>query len=66
MKTREGGHSFLGSDLFFVSIENKNGIQLTFSENDHEFYPEWSPTTNQIAYFELKSGIIFIADIVIN
>jgi len=65
-KTKDDGHILLGSDLFIADIDNKNETQLTFTENDFEFRPEWSPTSNQITFYEYNSGVIYIADVVIN
>lgn len=55
----DDGNSITSSDLYIIDIEGNNKMQLTYTPDKIEEFPDWSPSGKDIAYNELKSGKIF-------
>lgn len=63
VETRETGEDVLGSELFIITIVNKQILQLTDTPNEMETDPAWSFDGNKIAYWTENTGKIFVVKI---
>ncbi|MGE5350843.1 MAG: hypothetical protein ACM3P0_02085 [Acidobacteriota bacterium] len=64
--TKDDGHVVLGSDIYLISSDGTQKWQLTNTPDVFEWEPDWSPDNKQIVFSDLKTGIIYIADIIKN
>ena len=64
MNDKDDGSKFLSSDIFVVSADGVNRIQLTNTSDKIEMYPEWSPKSDKIV-FNTDAGEIYLMNIAI-
>ncbi len=60
--TRENQYQYISSDLFIVDAEGRENKQITFSKNELEMRPDWSPDGKQIACD--SNGKIILIDLI--
>ncbi len=63
MVTRDDGHQYLASDIYVASVDGKQKINLTHSDDLLEMNPSWSPDGKSIAFDEHRSGRIYVLKI---
>ncbi|MFA5803480.1 MAG: hypothetical protein WC879_02445 [Melioribacteraceae bacterium] len=61
MDDRDDGEQIISSEIFLLSADGKEKIQLTDSKEIHEQFPEWSPTMNTIVCHTNDGKIIFLS-----
>jgi dipeptidyl aminopeptidase/acylaminoacyl peptidase len=54
------GHDYVSFDLYVVSADGTNRIQLTDTANEFEVDPSWSPDATRIAFRAEKSGNVSV------
>jgi Tol biopolymer transport system component len=59
MEDRDNGMNVTSSNLFLISADGREKIQLTNSEDVHEMYPQFSPSGNEIV-FNSSEGNIYL------
>lgn len=57
------GHYMLGSELYAINADGSGRKQLTFTPDIIEVDSRWSTDGRHITFWDLKSNIIYIADI---
>ena len=62
MNDKDDGLNYISSDIYVVSEDGQNKINITNTVNEIEMYPEWSFDGRKIVYHNL-SGEIFIAEL---
>ena len=62
--TEDDGHFITGSEIYVINADGTGRTQLTFTPDEIELSPHWSPAGKKIAYYSEKSGRIFTADII--
>lgn len=61
MDDKDNGQTIISSDIYLLSIDGKNKIQLTESKDAHEQFPEWSPSMNAIVCHTADGKIIYLS-----
>jgi len=62
--SQDDGHVITGSDLFLTNSDGSQRWQLTKTPNMFEELPDWLPDGKQIVYSDIKTGTIYIADLI--
>ncbi|MCX6151602.1 MAG: hypothetical protein NTX22_13830 [Ignavibacteriales bacterium] len=57
MIDKSDGHNFTSSDIWAVTSDGKNKVQLTFTDDQIELYPDWSPAGDKIVYHTLNGNV---------
>ncbi len=65
MRDKDNGYTYTESDLFVISSDGKDEVQLTDTPAEIEMYGEWSPGGKEIIYHNEK-GEIYILKLKIN
>ena len=60
------GHAITGSDLYLTNSDGSQRWQLTNTPYIFEEWPDWSPDNKQIVFSDVKTGTIYIADLIKN
>jgi Tol biopolymer transport system component len=60
MNDKDDGHKLLSSDIFAVSPDGKNVVQLTSTAGVMELNPQCSPTENKIVCNSADGAIIIL------
>ena len=63
MVAEDDGHNYTKSDLYALSIDGEERINLTASTDLIAMNPDWSPQGNQIAFDSPDNGSIYILNI---
>jgi len=61
MDDKDDGEKVTSSEIFLLSADGKEKIQLTDSKEIHEQFPEWSPTMNAIVCHTSDGKIIYLS-----
>ena len=61
MDDKDDGNTIISSDIYLLSADGKNKIQLTESKDSHEQFPEWSPSMNAIVCHTAEGKIIYLS-----
>lgn len=61
MDDKDDGERVTSSEIFLLSSDGKEKIQLTNSKEIHEQFPEWSPTMNAIVCHTNDGKIIYLS-----
>ncbi len=61
MDDRDDGVQIVSSEIFLLSVDGKEKIQLTDSKEVHEQFPEWSPNMNAIVCHTNEGKIIYLS-----
>jgi Tol biopolymer transport system component len=64
--SEDDGHKITGSELYLINSDDSQQWQLTNTPNIIEEYPDWSPDNKKIAFSDINTGIIYIADLIKN
>lgn len=63
MVAEDDGHNYTKSDLYALSIDGEERINLTASTDLIAMNPDWSPKGNQIAFDSPEDGNIYVMEI---
>ncbi len=63
---KDDGHAIIGSDLYLTNSDGSQSWQITNTPNIFEEWPDWSPDNKQITFSDVKTGTIYIADLIKN
>ena len=61
MDDKDDGERVTASEIFLLSSDGKEKIQLTDSKEIHEQFPEWSPSMNAIVCHSQDGKIIYLS-----
>ncbi|MBI3110025.1 MAG: PD40 domain-containing protein [Ignavibacteriales bacterium] len=61
MDDKDDGHRMMSSDLHAVSPDGKRQVQLTFTNDIMEVYPNCSPTENKIVCTSLEGALYLLS-----
>jgi Tol biopolymer transport system component len=64
--SEDDGHRTTGSELYLINSDGSNKWQLTITPNFIEEYPDWSPDNKKIAFSDINTGVIYMADLIKN
>jgi len=62
-RNTDDGHSIISADLFIADKTGQRFGQLTYTPDELEVNPDWSPVANQIVYENLSTGAIHLIEI---
>jgi len=57
--SKDDGHNITSSELWLLSVNGTERIQITNTPDKIEMYPSFSPDGREIVFSDLKSGKIF-------
>jgi len=61
MDDKDNGSTIISSDIYLLSADGKNKIQLTESKDAHEQFPEWSPSMNVLVCHTADGKIVLLS-----
>jgi Tol biopolymer transport system component len=62
--SEDDGHAITGADLYLINSDGSQKWQLTNTPSIFEEWPDWSPDNKQIVFSDIKTGTIYIADLI--
>lgn len=61
MDDKDDGVKIVSSEIFLLSVDGKEKINLTDSKEIHEQFPEWSPSINALVCHTADGKIIYLS-----
>jgi len=61
--SKDDGHAITGSELYMAKSDGSQRWQLTNTPDVFEEWPDWSPDNKQIVFADIKTGVIYVADL---
>ncbi|MCK4295874.1 MAG: PD40 domain-containing protein, partial [Candidatus Marinimicrobia bacterium] len=60
MVDEDDGYRITASDIYAVSSDGKEKVQLTNTQNTIEMHPNWSPSMDKIVFDTIEGNIMLI------